>query len=151
MKIRNMILVVLLVMFAAVIALIYVGNQREEALKTPAQRQEEAAIEACRTDWTKCKDNKDIANHNGMDYAHARSECRHAADQQAKFGTPEWSWYTFGTFQTGNSALVTGEMILVDRDVKFANGFGAMAHVTVTCLYDLRNKRVIKLEIEQPD
>jgi hypothetical protein len=116
---------------------------------TPAQQQEEVAAEACRTDWKKCKDNGAIIHASAG--IHARTECKFAADKLAKYGTPEWPGfpaYSFNTFNSGKSALITGHMLLVENDAKFKNIFGAMAHVKVTCEYNFNDETAI-VNIEQ--
>jgi hypothetical protein len=97
----------------------------------------------CKTDWSKCADNADIAN-NFEGYSSAGRACRRQAEDMAKFGTPEWPWFAFGSFYPGP---ITGIVTLIEPDAKFQNGFGAMARSRVVCKYDLRSKTVIDVTV----
>src|ERR1700730_4813444 len=47
---------------------------------------------SCKTDWTVCTDNSDMAN-NYSGWSSAKIDCKFAANDQAKYGTPKWpSW-----------------------------------------------------------
>jgi len=106
----------------------------------------EKAAPTCTSDFTKCVDIRDMANH-FKEWRHAAFDCKWEADKRAKYGTPEWSsLYTFGKFYNGP---ITGTATLIDDDVKFQNGFGAMAHSEVHCEYDFRAKKVINVSITQ--
>jgi RNA polymerase subunit RPABC4/transcription elongation factor Spt4 len=107
----------------------------------------EKANPTCVSDWTKCKDNSDLAN-NWKDYHwNVASACKQEADGRAKYGNPKWSWYSFGSFLPGDSAAKKGVISAVDNDVQFQNGFGAYARVKVVCEYDLRQKKVLNVSI----
>ena len=100
---------------------------------------------ACVSDWTKCKDNSDLAN-NWKDYRlDVSSACKLEANEMAKYGDPKWSWYSFGSFLPGDSAATKGVITAIDSDVQFQNGFGAWARTRVVCQYDLRNKKVLNV------
>ena len=100
---------------------------------------------SCKSDFTKCADIRDMANNYGG-WSHGEFECKWEADKLAKYGTPEWSWMTFTKFYNGNDPA-TGTATLIDDDVKFQNGFGAMVHSRVECQYDFRAKKVINVNI----
>ena len=44
-------------------------------------------------------------------------------------------------------ALTSPDLVLVERDAQFQNGFGAMVHSRVECTYDLAGKKVIDIKI----
>lgn len=104
----------------------------------------ETAAPSCKSDFTKCADIREMAN-NYKDWGLGEIKCKWAADKAAKYGTPEWSWMTFTKF---NNGPITGSATLIDDDVKFQNGFGAMVHSKVYCEYDFRAKKVINVSIQ---
>jgi hypothetical protein len=105
----------------------------------------------CKTDWRLCEDNSALANSNSSDYFHARFACKESADGMAKYGTPDWGngWFQFPFtgYHPGDSAAKTGKMILFEDNAKFQNGFGAMAHVRVSCVYNFNTKSVEDVNI----
>ena len=74
-------------------------------------------------------------------------ECKQAANDRAKYGSPEWPWLAFSTFYKGNNYVTSGIAVAIERDAQFSNGFGAMVHSRVTCTYDLRAKRVTDVDV----
>jgi hypothetical protein len=110
--------------------------------------QEDPQISQCRSDWTKCADNAQLAN-NSWDYTVAEGRCKTAANDQAKYGTPKWPWLAFSSFRKGTDYVTSGIAVLVEPDAQFQNGFGAMVHSRVVCTYDLRAKRVIDVVISE--
>ena len=121
-------------------------KQKEEAAATAQKQKEEAAISLCRSDWNKCADNAQLANNN-LGYARAQRECKSEATERARYGTPVWLWFSFSTFYKGKEYTTTGTAILIEPDAQFSNAFGAMAHSTVICTYDLRTERVINIDV----
>jgi hypothetical protein len=74
------------------------------------------------------------------------------ANARAKYGNPDWgSWLKpdFATFLEGTDYVTSGTAVAIERDVQFQNGFGAMVHTEVRCIYDLRNKRVVRVDISE--
>jgi len=105
------------------------------------------ASPSCKSDWTKCADNAEIANHYSQ-WFDAQFACKQAAIKQARYGTPVFpSLYFFSQFYPGTGYVTTGTATLVEPDAQFQNGFGAMVHSRVTCTYDLRTERVITVDI----
>ena len=100
----------------------------------------------CRDDWTKCADNADLAN-NYQGWMHVKSECKEAATQQARFGTPEWPWLAFSSFYSGSNYVQSGIVFAIEKDAQFSNAFGAMVHSIVKCEYDLRAGHVVNVEV----
>jgi hypothetical protein len=92
-------------------------------------------------------DNSDMAN-NYSGWSSAKVDCKFAANDQAKYGTPKWpSWGSeFGSFRRGDD-YKSGKVTLIEPDAQFSNGFGAMVHVRATCQYDLREKRVLSVNL----
>jgi hypothetical protein len=77
----------------------------------------------------------------------AKALCKTEANENARFGTPQWPWLAFSTFYKGNSYASSGRSILIEPDAQFSNGFGAMVHSQVVCEYDLRAKKVINVSV----
>lgn len=101
---------------------------------------------SCKTDWSLCADNSDMAN-NYSNWTEAQWDCEKTATEQAKYGTPQWARRSFSTFLKGDN-YKSGTATLFDHDAQFSNVFGGMVHVDVTCKYDLREKRVISVDIQ---
>jgi hypothetical protein len=116
----------------------------------PAQNQSggktTAENDSCRSDWTKCADNEQLANQYS-DWSLVKVRCERAANDKAKYGSPEWPWIPFGTFHRGNNYITTGIAVAIEPDAQFSNGFGAKVHSRVICTYDLRAKRVTDLQV----
>ena len=63
---------------------------------------------------------------------------------------PQWPWIPFDYLLHGaGDGPVTDQITLVEPNAKFSNGYGAMAKVRVTCLYDLKNKTVVQIDIDE--
>lgn len=73
--------------------------------------------------------------------------CKEQANSQASYGTPEWPWIPFGSFLDGTDYVTSGTAVAIERDAQFQNGFGAMVHSRVTCLYDLAADKVMSVTI----
>jgi transposase-like protein len=48
-------------------------------------------------------------------------------------------------FPHGDDYVKTGKAVLIEKDAQFQNAFGAMAHSTVMCTYDLNQKKVVDI------
>lgn len=137
----------------AVVIVLVVGynliksNSSDTSPGSTAAATEPAA--SCKTDWHLCSDNADLINNNSSILG-AQIACKSSANDLAKFGSPEWPWLPFGSFYKGDDGVKTGKLRLVEKDAKFQNGFGAMAHVIVNCTYDLTSKSVIDVSVDQP-
>jgi DNA-directed RNA polymerase subunit RPC12/RpoP len=106
----------------------------------------ESAQPTCISDWRGCSDNADlIKRYNGI--GDARFSCKKAAENSAKYGSPQWPFLSFGTFYDGDRYVKTGLAVLLEEKAQFSNGFGAMVHSAVTCTYDLNQKKVINVSI----
>lgn len=106
-----------------------------------------ATAPSCKTDWSLCTDNLDLAN-NYLVNSTAPFECKQEAIARAKYGDPKFPWaYPFSTFHVGDQYPKTGIAILIEKEAQYQNGFGAMVHSEVTCTYDLRAKRVVDINI----
>jgi hypothetical protein len=100
----------------------------------------------CRSDWTKCADNEQLVN-NYRNWSDVQVECKYAANDRAKYGDPVWPWIPFGSFLKGNNYVTSGIATAVEPDAQFSNGFGAKVRSRVTCIYDLRTRRVTDVSI----
>jgi hypothetical protein len=128
----------LCVAFLEVISIKVNGPPRWSASQAPP---------TCKSDWTKCADNRDMAN-NFDGWFHVKFGCKTAATDRAKYGTPEWPTFFFSSFYPGTN-YSTGIVTLIEPDAKFQNGFGAMVHSRVQCEFDLRADKVINVTIAQ--
>jgi hypothetical protein len=102
---------------------------------------------SCTNDWSKCTDNAELANHYSG-WTKVQAYCKVEAANEARYGTPVWPWIPFGSYLPGNDYVTTGIAVAIEQDAQFQNGFGAMAHSTVTCKYDLRADKVLSVEVE---
>lgn len=102
-------------------------------------QKEEAAHPTCVSDYKKCSDNKElIERHESGDHFRLSIECKSAAEKMAKYGAPELPFFSFGSYYAGRSYIDNGTAILIEKNAKFKNGFGATENVTATCFYDLK-------------
>jgi hypothetical protein len=124
------------------------GQAIDRLIETPAQAQARAEKEACEVDWTKCTSNAQLANNYGG-WIDAKVDCKIAAEKKARYGSPTWPWPAFSSFYPGNGYITTGIAELIEPDAQFQNGFGAMVHSRVDCVYDLRSNRVTNVIIDQ--
>jgi hypothetical protein len=103
-------------------------------------QEQEKAHPTCVSDYTKCADNHDLAEHHqSKDGISMRVECEEAAKRVAKYGTPEFPFLPFSTYRVGRSYIDSGTAILVENNAQFKNGFGASENVIAKCIYDLKN------------
>ena len=123
---------------------------RSDAEKAAAAQAdaEQAVVDACRDDWHRCKDNAMLVNEAHI-YASAVVACKQEADQEARYGHPDLPFLAFGHFNSGDSYIKSGVMILREPDAGFQNGFGATARVTVTCWYDMNKQAVVDMQLDQ--
>lgn len=118
----------------------------DEIAANEAKRIAEANAPTCKNHWKHCADDDDLVNNYKNMYV-AKADCKSAAQRGATFGTPEWSWYPFGSYLSGSNGPKTGRVTLVDADVKFENGFGAKQRVQVQCVYDFNKESVQSIEL----
>ena len=129
-----------IIIFLVIIGAIVSVNSGNQTAKPTTQD------DSCRSDWMKCADNEQLVNQY-LDWSDVKSKCKQAANDRAKYGNPDWPWFSFGTFMTGKNYVTSGIAAAVEPDAQFSNGFGGMVHSRVTCTYDLRAKRVTNLDI----
>ena len=114
---------------------------------TEVNREEKANRTGCEYFWEQCKDNTEFMNVNQSILTRIQVDCKFEANDLAKFGTPEWPWVPFGSYYNDDSIKNDATITLVESDVKFSNGFGAMVKSEVYCTYDLKNDEIIYLDI----
>lgn len=124
-------------------AILPVKAQVDERKAAEAARRAAIAKQAaeCKADWARCADNAQLMD-NYVGVSDAQTRCTLAANELAKFGDPDWDRPNFTTYYTGDDAVRKGTLRLVDKKVKFQNGFGAYQRTTVECHYDLSDKKV---------
>lgn len=107
-----------------------------------------SGVEPCASDWEKCTDNEQLVN-NWRSYSFVQSACTEAATKGAKYGEPKFPWSPFQTFRTGNSAKEKGTILAIEKDARYSNMFGVMVHSQVSCTYDLKERKVVDLSVEE--
>jgi hypothetical protein len=107
---------------------------------------QEASNQTCKSDWHKCVDNADLVN-NSQGMADAQTACKLDAQDQARFGTPQFPIMSFESFYKGDAYVKSGIMVLLETRAQYQNVFGAMVHSTVTCTYDLNQKKVTDIRV----
>jgi len=100
----------------------------------------------CRSNWARCADNAQLVN-NYRDWSLVQVKCQQEATARSRYGTPVWPWLSFSSFYTGNEYIRSGIAIAIEPDAQFSNGFGGMEHSRVICTYNLREKRVISVDV----
>ncbi len=101
-------------------------------------------VPTCKKDWHACKDNADVVNtYEGWSMVQVR--CKDSAKESAKYGTPDFPWFSFGTFNRGEDYVKTGIATSIEKDAQFSNGFGAMVHTRIVCRYDLNKGTVLNV------
>jgi hypothetical protein len=100
----------------------------------------------CKSDWRQCSDNAQLVNNFG-DIGRAQLLCKYAAQKLAKYGTPDFPWFSFGSFERGSDFVRIGIATLIEDNAQFQNGFGAMVHSTVICKYDLDRAQVVDVRV----
>lgn len=116
---------------------------------TPAPPRAPTLEEICKEDWHRCTDNAQLVN-NWKGWALVQVKCKRAANELAKYGTPDWGGWlypTFSTFQTGTDYVTSGVAVVIEKDVKFQNGYGAMVRSEARCTFDLRSDQVIDVVV----
>lgn len=111
-------------------------------------REEEALHPTCKSNWKLCSDISDLMEHNSSLVAPGPM-CQAAANGRAKYGEPKWPSIPFTLYSAEADFRQTGLMLLIEPDAQFQNGFGAWAHVRVTCVYNLSNQEVRSIQINQ--
>jgi len=102
---------------------------------------------ACKENWQLCNNNAELVN-NYKNWYNVTYQCKKAAISLAKYGTPELpSVFPFSTFYNGEGYVETGIVLAYEKEAKFQNMYGAMAHVTVECKYDLNKEEVVYVRI----
>jgi hypothetical protein len=131
----------------AVIALIFIIGAINAPPSSPSSAASQEASNQCEDDWSKCTDNEQLVNHYSG-WTKVQAYCKVEAENEARYGTPVWPWIPFGSYSRGDDYVKSGVAVAIEPDAQFQNGFGAMAHSTVTCRYDLRNDRVLSVSVE---
>jgi hypothetical protein len=99
-----------------------------------------AANETCHgtENWSACGDNSGVIG--SLAYGEISVACEHAADAQARYGTPVLPWLPFREPVTGDSAIKAGIITVSEHNATFQNQFGAAQHVTLFCSYNFNAK-----------
>jgi len=115
------------------------SNQSSDAVGATRE-----ADSPCKTDWSQCKSNREMMANYDTGLITARMACKKDAISKARFGTPEFPWvFFFQSYMPDDSYVTSGIAVLLEKEAKFQNEYGAMMNVTVVCKYDLRSKTVL--------
>ena len=130
-------------MLIGVIVLVYIyAGPGKETGSTAAPKAPESP---CKADWTQCADKTDLMkNYSGM--PKAMIACKFAAINLASYGSPEFPWIPFRMI-LDTDYKTDGIAVLGEPDAKFQNGFGAMVRSRVICQYNLRENKVVDVDI----
>lgn len=101
----------------------------------------------CRTDWSKCADNKQLAE-TFLGTTEATSACKKAAADKVRYGSPEWPWLAFSSFYGGDDAPRDGQITLVEPRAKISNAYGALENSVVKCTWNLKTKSIQDINIQ---
>jgi hypothetical protein len=135
------------VILAGIISAFSGSKESKESKDSPSS----PPVPTCKTDWKLCSDNSDLVN-NWRDWVGVQIACKMAAEESAKYGEPKFPWpYYFGTYKKGKTYVEQGVALVVEPDAQFMNGFGAMVHSRVECLYNLGDKKVISVQVRPRD
>jgi hypothetical protein len=108
---------------------------------------EAAEAKSCKMKWQACTDNTDLVdNYKTLD--DAKDDCKHTANNLAKYGDPKWERWIFSKYRGGNDAPRTGIITLADDEVRFQNAFGTYGKSQVICEYSLSEKKVVNVIVE---
>jgi hypothetical protein len=114
--------------------------------QTQTPKQAEVVEATCKNDFRKCLDNEDMVNNYSRVYE-AKAACKTQLSDSVKFGEPEWSWGSFGSFFVGDDYPKTGVVRLIDDRVKIQNAFGAQQNSRVVCSYNFNEKKAVIVSI----
>ena len=103
-------------------------------------------VPSCKSDWTLCTDNSDMAN-NWHGWTHVQAACEIAAEKSAKYGTPEWPWLAFSSFLKGDDYPKTGIVKAMEDEAKFKNMFNASVKSKVICTYNINTETVTDIQV----
>lgn len=99
----------------------------------------------CVNNYKACPDNEALINN--YPHTQAKVSCESAVEGHVKYGTPNWSWGSFGKFYQGDDYVKTGIIRIADDGVQIQNMYGAMVNSKVECEYDLESEKVLTIMI----
>ena len=104
--------------------------------------EEESAT--CRDNYTVCASQDQLVEtYKRMN--EARSDCKREAQKLARYGDAQLPSLPFLSYFPPESSINTGKISLVENEARYQNGFGAMQHTIVTCIYDLDARDVVEV------
>lgn len=71
--------------------------------------------------------------------------CKRAAQKLARYGYAELPFYPFQSYFPYENSAKSGKISLAEDGARFQNGFGAMEHVKLKCVYDLEAREVLEI------
>ena len=121
------------------------GDKSKGSAEKP-KPEENPQMTECRSDWTKCTDNKAFVNDSGR-WLNVKVRCGIATEERVRYGSPKWPSGIFGSYLEGDSYIKTGIVEALEPDVQIQNQFGAWEHMQVECKYDIKTKTVLDITI----
>ena len=98
----------------------------------------------CRDNYTVCASQDQLVEtYKRMN--EARSDCKREAQKLARYGDAQLPSLPFLSYLTTESSIDTGKISLVENEARYQNGFGAMQHTIVTCIYDLDAREIVEV------
>jgi hypothetical protein len=109
-----------------------------------------SAQEQCRQDWSKCADNRQLAE-NYRQWPTIVSACQEAGYAFiAPYGipnrTPRFNTARFSSYAVGNDYPRTGIAVAAAAGFEYQDTKGARKSAALECLYDLRKDRVVEVK-----
>jgi len=99
---------------------------------------------SCRSDYTACASQEELVD-TYKEMTAARVSCKRAAQKLARYGDAELPFYSFGSYFPYENSAKSGKISLTEDDARYQNGFGAMEHVKLKCVYDLQAREVVEI------
>jgi hypothetical protein len=113
----------------------------QASLELEEQQRIARAPTLCASDWTKCLDNSMLVNKYSK-ILDIQTKCKIESDKIAKYDT-KWDYPVFTIYYKGTNYLEAGEIILLDENAKFQNGFGAFKKMKLECHFDLNSQNFL--------
>src|SRR5262245_38430796 len=102
-----------------VVAFFFIGAVALGAIIGSVNDATESASPTCKSDWTRCKDNRELVN-DWSGRINATTQCRSAAMKLAKYGDPKIPYtFPFSTFYPAEKSVETGKLTLVEKNAQF--------------------------------
>ena len=102
----------------------------------------------CSTDWHQCKNDVDLfQNFQGISdiQAACKAGVESATKSEIRWPSPYFSY--FRGSEATKTTVESGVVFLIEPNVQYPNELGAMLYSTITCSYDLNQRKVVGLTV----